>query len=80
MTTQVLEVDRKRLHVFHTMYRADTNTPMATEELLLLHVDTTGPFSVPFAPEVLSRLQTLRMAHSALPWPKQAGRTTMAGD
>jgi carnitine 3-dehydrogenase len=73
VTTQLLDVDRKRLRVFHTMYRAASDTPLATEELLLVHVDTTGPRSVPFAPEVLSRLEGLRAAHAALPTPTQAG-------
>lgn len=79
VTTQVLEIDRKRLRVFHTMYHAETGMPLATEELLLAHVDTTDPRSVPFAPEVMSRLEMLRRAHDALPLPRQAGRVTMAG-
>lgn len=79
ITTQVLEVDQKRLRVFHTMYRAETETALASEELLLVHVDMTGPRSADFAPEVLSRLQRLCQTHRALPVPRQAGRITMSG-
>ena len=75
VTTQVLDVDSKRLHVFHTMYRNDDGAPVATEELLLVHVSGTEPRSAPFDAEVLRRLEALRAAQAALPAPAQAGRS-----
>ncbi len=40
VTTQVLDSDDKRLHVFHVLLREGEADPLATAEQMLLHVDT----------------------------------------
>jgi acyl-CoA thioester hydrolase len=75
ITTQLLDLDRKRLRIFHTMLHAASGAMLATEELLLVHVDTRGPRSAPFAPEIMARLQEIQAAHAALPPPDAAGRS-----
>ncbi len=78
ITTQLLDVDHKRVHVFHCMYHAGDGGLLATGELMLLHVDNTeptGPRSAPFPEEVSVRLQEIEAAHDSLPRPEQAGRS-----
>ena len=73
-TTQILDLDEKRLHFFHAMYHGD-GTLLATGEQMLLHVDMNGPRAAPIAPEVYRALQAIRDAHQDLPKPEQAGRS-----
>ena len=40
VTTQVLGCDAKRLHIFHAMYRGDSEKLLCTTEQMLLHVDS----------------------------------------
>ncbi|MBV9279652.1 MAG: thioesterase family protein, partial [Chloroflexi bacterium] len=75
VTTQLLDLDGKRLRMFHTMLHADSGAVLATEELLLVHVDTRGPRSAPFAPEIMGRLEEIQAAHATLPPPDPAGRS-----
>jgi acyl-CoA thioester hydrolase len=74
VTAQVLALDGKRVCTFLTMHHDTTGVLLATEELLLLHVDTRATRAAPFAPEILARLEAIRAAHAALPVPDQAGR------
>jgi len=74
VTTQVLDFDDKRAHIFHEMRHGEAGTLLATEELMLLHVDTAGPHAVSFPPEVVELLRGLQEAQADLPVPEQAGR------
>lgn len=73
--SQVLGADRKRVRLFHSMHHGEHGDLLATSELMLLHVDTTGPRATPFAPEIQARLDTIVEAHAELPRPSQAGRS-----
>ena len=77
-TTQVLDLDEKRLHLFHAMYHGPgggrDGSLLATGEQMLLHVDMSGPRAAPIAPEVYRALQAIRDAHKDLAKPEQAGR------
>jgi acyl-CoA thioester hydrolase len=75
VSTQVLGADAKRVRLFHTMNHADKGHLLATAELMLLHVDTTQPRAVPFAPEIQTRLASVVQAHCKLSRPTQAGRS-----
>ena len=75
VTTQVLGLDEKRLHLFHTMRRGDDGRLIATYELMALHVDRNGPRAAPFAGAILARLRDIETAHAGLTVPKQAGRS-----
>ncbi len=74
ITTQLLDLDAKRLHVFHAMRHGRDGHLLATEELLFLHVDSDPPRATPFPPAVMARLAAIHAAHGALPLPEQAGR------
>jgi acyl-CoA thioesterase FadM len=75
IATQVLDLDSKRVRTFLTMHHDVTGVLLATEELLLLHVDTGASRAAPFAPEILGRLEAIHAAHAALPVPEPAGRS-----
>ena len=40
--TQLIGLDEKRMHIFHSMNHANTGDLLATTEQMLLHVDTRG--------------------------------------
>ena len=72
-TTQLLDLDDKRMHIFHAMYDVDDNL-LATTEQIVMHVDSTIPKSMAMAPEVHDALSAVMAAHQDMPWPKNAGR------
>jgi len=74
VTTQILGADEKRIHVFHSLYRSDDDTLLATAEQLQLHVDTEASRAAPAAPEVLARVQRIATAHRPLERPAGSGR------
>lgn len=74
-TTQLLDLDHKRVHLFHAMYHGEDGMLLATEEVMMLNVDTTKTRSAPFADEVALRLREISEAHADLLAPEQAGRS-----
>jgi carnitine 3-dehydrogenase / betainyl-CoA thioesterase len=74
VTTQVLDVDDKRLRVFHRLHRRGDDTLLATGEQMHLHVDMASAKAAPADPAVRGKLEALRAAHCALPAPREAGR------
>lgn len=73
--TQVLGLDAKRLHLCHGLYLQGSETPLASNEQMLINIDTAGPRSASFAPEVGARLRAIAQQHLALPRPSYAGRS-----
>jgi carnitine 3-dehydrogenase len=74
VTTQLLAVDEKRLHLFHRLYRGRDDVMIASGEQMHLHVDTTASKAAPMAPVLRSKLEAMRQAHAALPMPEEAGK------
>jgi carnitine 3-dehydrogenase len=75
VTTQVLDSDEKRLHVFHVLLRDGDEDPVATAEQMLLHVDTASGRAAPAREPVRSRVAELTQRHGSLPRPERAGRS-----
>ena len=77
--TQILGMDAKRLHLFHTLHRQDSGALLATNEQMLANIDAsnaeTGPRTAPFLPAVAALLLPLAQAHATLPRPANAGRS-----
>jgi acyl-CoA thioester hydrolase len=73
--TQILGLDAKRLHIFHTLHVGDEADAAATNEQMLLHMDMTGPRVAPFQPDVLARLEAIAKDHASLTRPANAGRS-----
>ncbi len=74
-TTQLLNADEKRIHVFHRLHRDDDDTLLATAEMMLLHVDTRASKACTVDSEIGNRLQSILSEHQKLPKPSQAGRS-----
>lgn len=74
LTLQVLDIDERRLHIFHTMRSAATGELLATGEQMLVHVDLAAEQAKPMPPELFKRVCAIRSAHAGLPVPPQAGR------
>jgi acyl-CoA thioester hydrolase len=70
---RVLDLDSKRVHLFHELYHEGTGALLATAEQLLLHVDTVAGRVVPTPAELAGRLRAVRAAHAALPRPAAVG-------
>lgn len=72
--TQVLGWDEKRLHLFHVITRIGEETPVATGEHMLVHVDAAAGRASPVRDGVRRRVEALASAHAGLPRPGRAGR------
>jgi acyl-CoA thioester hydrolase len=71
---RLLELDHKRLRLFHAMSREDNGTLLATAEMLLVHIDQSGPTSAPWMDAVRRRLDELHARQADEAWPEGAGR------
>jgi acyl-CoA thioester hydrolase len=72
---RVLELDAKRLRLFHRMKRSGDAAMLATAEMLLVNIDTSGPRSAPWATPVRACLDRLQELHAHQPLPDGAGRS-----
>jgi carnitine 3-dehydrogenase len=75
VTTQILDSDEKRLHVFHVLLREGEEEPVATAEQMLLHVDTASGRAATAREPVRSKVAELTQQHGSLPRPERAGRS-----
>jgi carnitine 3-dehydrogenase len=74
VTTQLIRIDDKRVHVFHRLYRAADHLLAATGEQMHLHVDTAAARAAEMPAALRARLDALRQSQAALPAPAEAGR------
>jgi carnitine 3-dehydrogenase len=74
VTTQLLSVDDKRVHLFHGLRRTRDDVIVATGEQIYLHVNAVAGKASPLDAQVHSRLESIRAAHAKLPAPEQKGR------
>ena len=73
--THILGFDSKRLHLYHSLHRADLEQALAASEQMLLHVDQAGPSAAPFSDYSRSQLQAMVAAQAPLPADTWIGRT-----
>lgn len=73
VTTQILGVDAKRVHLVHDMRHGDTDAQLCVIEQMLVHVDMQAGRSAPILPEVAAALGAIRDAHRSLDIPPQVG-------
>jgi carnitine 3-dehydrogenase len=74
IATQLLGLDEKRLHLFHTMTHGLTHELLATTEQMLVHVDMKASSASAIKPDVYAALSAIMTVHQAMPIPKQVGR------
>jgi len=79
VTTQLLKVDEKRLHVFQRIHRARDDKQIATAEQLYLHVDTAAAKAAPADEKVRAKLETILRSQAGLPRPPEAGSAVGSG-
>ena len=77
ITTRVLGVDRKRLHIYHEMFRDDDQRLLATSEQMLVHVDMSAARGVAILLEVRTALDAIAVAHSTLAPAERAGHFSL---
>ena len=73
-TTQLLGLDEKKLHLFHSMYHSVTSNLLATTEQMLVHVDMSASAASPIEANVYKALSVVMEAHKDMPIPSQVGR------
>ncbi|WOF42521.1 thioesterase family protein [Sphingopyxis indica] len=71
--SQILDHDHKRVHLFHTMFAADDGRLVATNELMLMHIDYATRRSAPWPEWAMARIGAMAAAHGELPRPGQVG-------
>ena len=74
VTSQIIALDEKRLHLAHEMHRAADGALAAAQEILFLHVDLRLRRVVPWLAQVFPRLQAAAAAHAVLAPPDWVGR------
>ena len=72
--SQLLGCDDKRLHLFHQMAESGSGEQVATNELMLLHVDLTTERVTPMPPPRSRAVRMMATAQAGLPTPPNAGR------
>jgi acyl-CoA thioester hydrolase len=74
LSLQLLDLDRKRVHIFHEMRHGDSGALLATAEQMLVHVDIQAGRSAELPPLLTERLDAIQKAHAVLPRPDVVGR------
>jgi len=73
--SRILGYDKKRVHLYHEMFRADSASPVAATELMLLHVDKSDkPAASPFPARTAEKLASIATRQAPLERPKYCGR------
>jgi len=73
--TQIIGFDHKRLQIYHSLHRKESDEALAASEQMLLHVDLAGPKSTPFGDRTLQALEQMIEQQRNLPKPKHPSRT-----
>ena len=71
-STQLLNFDDKRMHLFHAML-VDDDIVVATTEVMALHVDA-EPSVTPMPGDIIENLRLIYEGHKGIPPHKNAGR------
>ena len=74
ISTQLLDIDSKRIHYFHRMYHKDEGYLAATQELLSMHVDAVTRRGSPLPESIRMIVEDLLEGHRRLDPPEQAGQ------
>ena len=74
VTTQLLDYDEKRLHIFHRMHRVEDDALAATNELMILQVNLNDRRVGPFPEGVRERIAAVAKQQIGLAMPDAAGR------
>jgi carnitine 3-dehydrogenase len=73
LSLQLLDHDRKRVHILQEMTHGQTGVLVATAEQMLVHVDMASARAVDIPSHVARRLDAIQAAHAGLPTPDVVG-------
>ena len=73
-TTQLLERDAKKVHLYHEMFHGERDYLAATNEVIVMNIDYATRRSAPWPDFAMERIDKMVAAHKSLPVPRQAGR------
>jgi acyl-CoA thioester hydrolase len=74
VSSQLVAIDTKRIHVAHEMTRVADGVRAACQEVMYLNVDLARRKSARFATDLDARLAAAAEAHATLPRPDWVGR------
>lgn len=74
VTTQILDLNEKRIHLFHQMFHAEEGYLAASTDIIIVHVDLKRRRSVDWRGDPAEKLKQLHVIHREIPWPEKAGR------
>ena len=74
LSLQLLDHDRKRVHLFQEMTHGESGVVLATAEQMLVHVDVAAGRSADLPGHLTERLDAIKHAHSVLPVPEVVGK------
>ncbi len=75
VTTQLLDVDAKRFHIYHELRHRTKGFVSATNEVMALSFNLNSRKAVPFKPPVAAALNRLFQQQQSIPRPANAGRS-----
>ncbi len=75
VTTQLLDADAKRFHIYHELRHSAKGFISATNEVMALGFDLAARKVTSFAPSVEATLQSLYQQQKSIPRPANAGRS-----
>ena len=73
-TTQLLNCDAKRVHLYHEMFHAEQGYLASTNETIVMNIDYATRRSGPWPVQAAERLETIWAEHKKLPKPAKVGR------
>ncbi|MEO1746559.1 MAG: thioesterase family protein, partial [Pseudomonadota bacterium] len=73
-TLQLIAHDEKRMHTWQELRHAEENWLAATNEMITLHVDMSGPRVAAMPDDISDNVNTMARAHAELPLPDGLGR------
>ena len=76
--TQIVSYDRKRLHLFSTLYHAEKGYKAASGETMMLHYVQAESAVRPMPDDFYAGVETLAKQHAELPIPADVGRAVRA--
>src|ERR1700689_4850550 len=74
VTTQLLGLDDKRVHLLHRLFRRRDQQLIATAEQLYLHVNSAAARAAPMDRAGHAKLEQIRVAHASIAGPATADR------
>ncbi len=74
INSRIIGIEGKKFVLFHEMYRDGESEPVATNEVLCVHVDLAHRRSAPLPATAAAPLQRIAADHARLPRPTRVGR------